>query len=447
MPVNKKSLYLHIAGLLAATTLLVGASPVWSNGFFLPEQNVTNLGTAYAGNAALANDVTTNYTNAAGLTRLCGDQVVFGGVVVKPHTTLIVDRVTTSFGNALTPRDTRPKNFTAIPSMHYGSQINDQLAWGVSLVSTFGSKTNYFNRSIARYTATRSELITVDFAPSLAYRVNDCLSLGAGFDIVYVMARLDSKIGYGDPFTDGYFKNKGSKTTYGAHVAALYEVNDCTRFGFSYRSHLTARLKGHSLTKFSTLVPDPTTDVLVPAPTQEVLWHRARANLNLPDTALFGVYHDLNECLALVADVQWFHWKRYKNLTIRYDDGSTLFSAQDWRNTYRFALGGIYQYTPEWQLKLGGSFDKTSTRDRTRNIYIPDHNQTAVAIGARYQWSPCLAIDMGYVHVFYKKARIAQTAPIGSGPIVARGQPQQSIYGRVKNRIDAIGLQFTWDIQ
>lgn len=444
MRLRRKSLYVTLSKLLTTTVLLGTACPVWSNGFFLPEQNVTNLGTAYAGTGSLAIDASTNFYNAAGLTRLCGDQWVFGGVLVQPHTTLHVTRGTTSFGNPLTPRSTRPKNFTVIPSMHYGSKINDQLAWGISMITTFGSKTNYRNKSVARYMATRSELVTVDIAPSVAYRINDCLSLGGGFDVVYVMARLDSKIGYGDPFTDGYFKNKGSRTTYGAHIGALYELDDCTRFGLSYRSHLTARLKGHSLTKLSALIPSPTG--LVPAPTQEVLWHRARANINLPDTALLSGYHDLNECLAVVGDVQWFHWKRYKHLKIRYDDGSNLFAVQDWKNTYRFALGGIYQYTPEWQLKIGGSFDKTSTRDRTRNIYIPDQNQTAAAVGARYQWSKCIAIDMGYVHVFYKKARIYQTAAIASGPMFAAGQPAQSIFGKVKNGIDAIGLQLTWDV-
>lgn len=440
MFVKQKSCYGRTTGLLATSILLCSASPVWSNGFFLPEQNVTNLGLAYAGTASLAIDASTNYYNAAGLTRICGDQWVIGGVIAKPHTTLEVTRATTSFGRPMTPRETKPKNFTVIPSLHYASKVNDDLTWGVSMISNFGSKTNYWNTSVARYMATRSELMTVDLSPSVGYRVMDCFSVGGGVDIVYVAARLDSKIGNDVPHTDGYFKNKGSKTTYGAHVAVLYEVNDCTRFGANYRTHLTARLKGHALLKNPAL-PIPGTAQLLP---QDVIWHRARAKLNLPDTATVSAYHDLNECLAVLADLQWFHWKRYKNLVINYDDGSSLFSAQNWRNTYRIALGSIYQFNPDWQLKLGTSFDRTSTNNNTRNIYIPDQNQTAVAVGARYQWSPCLAIDMGYVHVFYKKARIAQTAAIASGPLFP--QPLQSIQGRVKNRIDAIGLQFTWDV-
>lgn len=441
MRFRSKSIYNYLIQIVFTSVLLGIASPTWSNGFFLPEQNVTNLGLAYAGTASLAIDASTNYYNAAGLTRLCNDQWVVGGVLAQPHTTLHVDRGTTSFGAPLTPKSTRPKNFTVIPSLHYASKVNDQLAWGISMITNFGSKTNYWNTSVARYMATRSELMTVDLSPSVGYKVMDCLSLGGGLDIVYVSARLDSKVGNNIPDTDGYFKNKGSKTTYGAHVAVLYEMDDCTRFGANYRSHLTARLKGHALLK-NPLLPNPDTGTLLP---QDVIWHRARARLNLPDTATISAYHDLNECLAVLADLQWFHWKRYKNLVIRYDDGSSLTSAQNWRNTYRVALGGIYKYDCDWQLKFGASFDKTSTRDRTRNIYIPDQNQTALAIGARYQWTPCVAMDVGYVHVFYKKARIAQTAAIARGPLFPQ-QPAQSIFGRVKNRIDALGLQFTYDL-
>jgi len=444
MSTIKMMAYKKAYGLLTTMTLLSIAAPAWSNGFSLPEQNVTNLGTAYAGTGSLAIDASTNFYNAAGLTRLCGDQVVMGGVIAQPRTTLNVTSATDSFGSPMAPGHTRPKNFTAIPFLHYGSKIDDQWAWGISMITAFGSKTNYNNHSVARYTATRSEMVTIDISPSAAYRLNDCFSLGAGFDVLYVAAKLDSRIGLNTINGDGYFKNKGSRTAYGYHVGGLYEVDDCTRFGLAYRSRLTPKLKGHALVRNPVLVPT-LAGGLVPAP-QTVAWHRAKTTIRLPDTATLSGYHALNECWAMMADVQWFHWNRYKNLTIRYDDGSRLSADQNWKDTYRVALGGTYQYSCDWQFKLGTSFDKTSTRDSNRNIYIPDQNQTAAAIGARYQWTPCMAIDMGYVHVFYKKAHINQSAATATGPLFPGGQPRQSIRGTVKNRIDAIGLQLTWDL-
>ena len=245
----------------------------------------------------------------------------------------------------------------------------------------------------------------------------------------------------GNPNTDGYFKNKGSRTTGGYHLGTLYEVDNCTRFGLSYRSTLTPKLKGHSLSKNPNIVLPGIGQL-----PQNVIWHRVKTTIHLPDTAILSGYHALNECWAMMADAQWFHWGRYKNLVLKYDDGSRLSSPQNWKNTYRLALGGTYQYDAAWQFKLGTSFDKRSTNDKTRNIYIPDQNQTAAAIGARYQWNKCMAIDMGYVHVFYKKARIDQPAAIARGPMFPPQQPAQSIHGTVKNRIDALGLQLTCDL-
>ncbi len=446
--INKEKLkYRKTYGLLTTMTLLSISSTAWSNGFSLPEQNVTNLGLAYAGTASLAVDASTNFYNAAGLTRLCGDQLVAGGVIALPRTQLHVTSATDSFGFPMRPGNTRPQNFAAIPSFHYGSKISDQWAWGISMVSTFGSKTNYHNHSVARYMATRSELTTVTLSPSAAYRMNDCMSLGLGFDVMYTAAKVDSRIGVNTLNADGYIKHKGTRNAYGFHVGALYEVDDCTRFGLAYRSSLTPKLKGHSLLRNPALVPSPTVPGVFVAAPQDVIWHRVKAKLKLPDTVTLSGYHKLNECWAMVADAQWYHWNTYKNLVIRYDDGSRSSSAQNWRDTYRLALGGIYQYDCNWQFKVGTSFDKTSTKYVTRNIYIPDGNQTAAALGARYQWTPCLAVDVGYVHVFYKKVGINQSAPTAVGPLFAAGQPRQTIKGRVKNQIDALGLQLTWDIK
>jgi hypothetical protein len=46
------------------------------------------------------------------------------------------------------------------------------------------------------------------------------------------------------------------------------------------------------------------------------------------------------------------------------------------------------------------------------------------------------------IHVFYKKANINLAAPISVGT----AQGLQSVQGTVRNRMDALGLQFTWDL-
>jgi long-chain fatty acid transport protein len=59
------------------------ASQVYASGFALLENNVTNLGLAYSGTAALAEDASTNYFNAAGLSQIDKNQIVLGANVIQ----------------------------------------------------------------------------------------------------------------------------------------------------------------------------------------------------------------------------------------------------------------------------------------------------------------------------------------------------------------------------
>src|SRR5437870_4564178 len=100
--------------------LLLGISEMsFAGGLALPEQSVTFLGTSFAGTASYADDATTNFQNAAGLTRLKGEQIIFGAFINIPQTKLNVDFATNSAGVSIGGGSTRPSNNAVIPSFHY----------------------------------------------------------------------------------------------------------------------------------------------------------------------------------------------------------------------------------------------------------------------------------------------------------------------------------------
>jgi len=90
---------------------------------------------------------------------------------------------------------------------------------------------------------------------------------------------------------------------------------------------------------------------------------------------------------------------------------------------------------------VGTAFDRTPTRDRYRTTAIPDQNRTWGSVGVQYRVTSALALDVGYAHVFFKKANINQSAPTAVG----RAQTAQSFIGTSKSRADLIGMQLTWD--
>lgn len=414
-----------------ASALASFSFPAWSNGFFLPEQNATNLGTAYAGTASLAEDASTNYYNSAGLTRLCNEQIVAGGALALPHTVLDATSSTATNGASLGGGAARAHDNSLIPWLHYAKRFDDCWIFGASVVSPFGSKTDYDTNSIARYIATSSKLITVDFAPSIAYKFSDSFSLGAGVDAVWGEARLASQIGTGSVDFDGFTDSRGSRWGFGYHAGIMYEPTDCTRVGLNYHSRVKLKLQGQNLTQL--------------APGLPVASQGLKADIRLPDTATLSAYHAFGDCWAIMADAQWLHWKLYDQLILRYDDGTVATANQSWKDSYRLAIGGSYQFCPAIRLRAGASYDKTPTRSGTRSIFIPDEDQIGVGIGAQYRFDKCLAFDFGYAHIFADKATVHQ-----AGPRIAGGPPnpplQQNLFGSVKRRIDVLGLQATWDL-
>jgi long-chain fatty acid transport protein len=418
--------------------ILSGASlsqPAWGIALQRLQQNVTNMGTGYAGTAALAEDVSANYYNAAGLTSLCNEQISIGGVGFLPHTRLNVTRATSTTGTLLTPSTGRvkPSNSTLLPFIHYGNRINDRWVFGLSLAVPFGSKTNYKNSDITRYTATRSEMKTVDLVPSLAYQFDHGFSLGAGIDALYTQVKSDFRFapfGGSNVNTDGFMENTLSNWAYGYHIGGLYEVDSCTRFGVQYHSKFDAKTKGESLTQSTAGFPTTSQGV--------------KADFHLPDSTILSAYHAFNDQWAAMADIQFTRWNRFKNVILRFDDGSQLILNENYKNTFRFAAGGTYQYNEPWRFRFGLMFDKSPIPDVHRNIFIPNQNQIVPAIGAQYRICKTLAIDVGYAHVFFKHDNnLNQVAPTAIG----KTQGQQNLQGSIRNRLEAIGLQLTWDIK
>jgi len=421
--------YNRFISLLAMGGLAVASCPVWSSAFLLNEQNAKDLGTAYAGAASSADDVTTGFFNPAGLTRLGQEQIAVSGVYINSQTTQNATRATSTFSPAtLGAGSAKGKDQSVIGALHYGKRIDECWVFALNITSPFGLKNNFKINDFNRYMGTRAELRTVDIGPSLAYGFDSGFSIGAGVDAMYAQAKLDSRVGSGNPATDGFFENTASNWGLGYHAGLLYEFNDCnTRVGLHYRSKVKIKAKGDSRLQVSPVAP--------------IAVQGVHADITVPDTTVLSAYHALNDQWAIMADVQWTHWKRFNELRLRFDDQSQLVTPENFKHSLRYALGVSYQLCEPWKFKVGTAFDRTPTRDITRTTAIPDQNRTWASVGVQYRVTNALALDFGYAHIFFKKANINQSPPTAIG----RTQTAQSFTGTSKTRADLIGMQLTWD--
>jgi long-chain fatty acid transport protein len=197
--------------LIGLFTFLICSSPVsWAGSFGLNEQSVSSLGSAYAGGAAQAEDVSTIFFNPAGLALLDQGELQIAGQFISPNANF------QNQGSHLiapgTPFNNEPltggnggnggvdhvlPNFYLSQPLFRSAAYGD-LSVGIGLTVPFGLETDYQPDWVGRYAALRTKLTTFDIQPSIAYRFLDRISIGAGLDVQYASARLSQAIDFGE---------------------------------------------------------------------------------------------------------------------------------------------------------------------------------------------------------------------------------------------------------
>ena len=160
--------------------------PAWGGGVWLYEGGTPDLGTAGAGRAALAADASTAGANPAGMTRLDRSQMLTAvqGLYVNSR----FDTKSSGFGGG---DGGNAGGFVPSGGLHYVHRVTDDFRLGVSAGSYFGLGVDYGDDWAGRYYTTEAELLTLGVNPAAGYRVNNWLSVGAGFSVLY--ATLDQK--------------------------------------------------------------------------------------------------------------------------------------------------------------------------------------------------------------------------------------------------------------
>ncbi len=439
---------------LVSAAFLTGFSP-WAQGagFALIEQSASGMGNAFAGAAAVAEDASTVYFNPAGMTLLTDRQLTVAAHYVMPSAKFSKDSVTTAVG---TPVPTGGNGGDGgenalVPNLYYTHALNNDLRLGIGLNAPFGLATEYDADWVGRYHAIRSELQTLNINPSLAWRVNDRLSLGLGINAQRISGKLTNAVDYssvclatlgpttcaslgyatpGSPATDGKATIEGDTWSWGYNLGLLYEWRKGSRLGFAYRSKVTHKLKG--------------TASFADAPSFFVangIFKDTTASLgiDLPESASLSAYHELNDRWSLLGDITWTAWYRFDELRVKF--GSSQGDAvvtENWTRSMRYSVGTNYRLNDRWLLRGGLAYDQEPIPDaQHRTPRIPGNDRRWLALGAGYQASDSLRLDLGYAHLFVADAAIDRNDAADGG---AAGH----IQGSFKNKVDILSAQLSW---
>ncbi len=170
----------------ALLVLLFTASTSFAAGFRIPEAGAKAMGMGFAFTAQ-ADDPSAIYYNPAGLTQLKGNNIMVGATYVA------LERRGVHGDDAADRRRDRASESQKsldflIPNAYYTHTTSDgYIAYGVGIFSPFGLGQEYENKntSIFRNQITQIDLQTVVVNPTIAFKINEYLSVGAGIDYMY----------------------------------------------------------------------------------------------------------------------------------------------------------------------------------------------------------------------------------------------------------------------
>lgn len=416
-----KIMVLSVCSALAGMT-----SNAFASGFAIGTQSGSGTGNAFAGGAAVADDASVAWSNPAAMTVLpLGKQFAVAAHFLRPSFKFSNRNSTGAFASPGTGEGGDGGDWAVVPNGFFTMDLNPDLRFGVALNVPFGLKTNYNAGWRGQLTALKSEVKTVNINPSLAYKVSDKVSIGAGASVQHIDAELSNFAGS----AAGTSTLDADDTGYGFNLGLLVQATPDTRFGLTYRSSIEYTLKGDAKFSggtFSTL-----------------LGSRVKADLEVPESASASVFTALTPKWDLMGDITWTRWSQLQQLNVIRTTaralpggpaGSTLTSLPfDWSNTWRFGVGANYKWSDQAKLRFGLAYDETPTKVETRTPRLPDQDRFWVAVGVQYRTSKSGVFDLGYAHEFVRDSSVNVTLP---------GVPG-TLSGKFNNKANILSAQYS----
>ncbi|MDY0162119.1 OmpP1/FadL family transporter [Desulfobotulus sp.] len=383
--------------LCLATALVLGAGTAYAGcvDTFGIGAKASAMGGAFS---AYADDPFAVYYNPAGLTQIDRPTLAAGVHMIDP-TIKLKDFYVEGSSDPRFPRTkAEAVNFSDTsenlyaPALGFAMPLTERLALGVAIYAPFGLEMEFSNNAKTNPTAYSSfhsyyfrEVIT----PSLAYKVNDKLSLGFGVSIGKTKSAAEKYYYLGTqnltsegPYYDNLRALDGAhlkveledEINYSFNVGVMYKPTSTITLGLTYRSETDvdfegdAYLNGHKVAK-------------------------ATLDYNHPQQVQAGVRYAPHSRFSVEMDVVWTNWGINKDqvepLTAIPNSPITLpvkevRSDRRWENTRQLRFGAEYVMNDLITLRCGYFYDPTPIPDDTLDTMWPDADKKTYSIGAGF---------------------------------------------------------------
>ena len=295
-----------------------------------------------------------------------------------------------------------------IPEAGYKRKLNEKVATGMVVYATGGMSTafeqgvpfgaGYFSGATPAKTGLNFEQLFV--APTVSYKVNEQIAVGASANVVYQRFKAEGLEAFGALSSDkDNLSGRGydSATGVGASVGVQGKVSDKLSLGASYRS----KVNMSKFDKYKGLFPDG-------------------GELDVPAVTTVGAAYHATPKTTLVADVAQIAYSDVAaigNATAK----TVPFGADDgpgfaWNDQTVYKVGIRHQMRPDVAVAVGYNHGDSpiKTNNTTVNTLAPGIVEDHITLGVEKRLSPKAKLQASYIRALEKT--VQGNATVSSTP-------------------------------
>ena len=355
----KKSLILSILMLLAVSNAFA------TNGMrmigFGPVQD--SMGGASVG---VNLDAASVLTNPAGIQAL-GGRVDFGASYFVP--TVKTEMMGTEF--------TSDKKASPVPAFGMIVPLNEDMSFGLGAYGVSGMGVDYDLGAMGGLLSTN--YTNMRFAPGLAYKINDMISLGATINLMYATMEYSMNTG-----TAQIVNTASSAFGYGATIGVTVKPADIISIGLVYETN--SYFQDFEFNQFESATGTTSRNTL---------------GFDQPMSATIGLGLKPVAGLVLALDVQWIKWSATNGNDLPEFTGGNF--DMQWEDQIVYKFGVQYNVTDMLKIRAGVNYGKMPlTDDNTNalkaNMFFPAVSEWHYTAGLGVKLTEKLTVDLGYMY-------------------------------------------------
>jgi long-chain fatty acid transport protein len=370
---------------LASVSALAIPAPAQAAGFAIFEQGARGMGFAGAFTAQ-ARDPSAIFHNPAGIAFLKGQQVYVGVTGVHPSS----DFVGTEPFPGPSAFETGDVGILPVPNLYYTNTFTERLSFGVGIHAPFGLETAWADPDVytGRFISQKASLSGIAINPTVAYKLADRLSVGAGIDVRLSKISLQRRVPLVDPFAQQVIDaaqvdlDSDMATGIGFNLGVLARLDDEWSVGASYRHKVTADYTGEGV---FTLLPtgnaqlDARVAVAVPPGAVPV-----ETSITFPGFASAGVAWSPGDW-TLEGDVNWYQWSTFDQLTLDFtrDELDTVIE-EEYTSSWQFRFGAERRLDATWAVRGGYFYDQSPAPTESVSPLLPDADRHGFCLGGSW---------------------------------------------------------------